>query len=219
MKWYWTEKSEFWAEKAVKITSSLFLLNTPIFRIFCQQSPCITAVTAWEQLSSCQAVTRLRWLDWPRAGLNAGGCRSCRRYLFWFSGLQEKPSNEQEWKIFPSWYLQWILTLSGLPPRPDTPIMLVSAVCCSVSLLNRMKPNPLLNPLSSRTTEKQTIVNKSLEIDRWRDVIVLLNKILELIQTNKITKHSLPSSTWEGSFLNSRTHPASLIMQTLHCRE
>ena len=41
----------------------------------------------------------------------------------------------------------------GLPPSPDIPFMLVIAVCCSTSLLNRMKPKPLLNPFSSRTTE------------------------------------------------------------------
>ena len=43
--------------------------------------------------------THPQWQTGPRAGLNAGGCRSYyRRYLFWFSGLQEKPSNEQFWK-------------------------------------------------------------------------------------------------------------------------
>ena len=34
------------------------------------------------------------------------------------------------------------------------PCMVVSAVCCSVSLPNRMKPKPLLVPVSSKTTEK-----------------------------------------------------------------
>ena len=47
----------------------------------------------------------------------------------------------------------------GFPPRPDMPFMLVMAVCCSTSLLNRMKPNPLLNPLSSRTTGEEKFGN------------------------------------------------------------
>ncbi len=44
-------------------------------------------------------------------------------------------------------------TLIGFPPSPLIPCMDVRAVCCSISLPKRMKPNPLLVPVSSKTTE------------------------------------------------------------------
>lgn len=43
----------------------------------------------------------------------------------------------------------------GLAPRPVIPCIEVSAVCCSISLPKRMKPNPLLVPVSSKTTENR----------------------------------------------------------------